>query len=110
MYLSHESVRPLAAGCQRPGSDDPAFNCQMTRPCGGAFERVMYGWGKNAPLMQLPDGVGYSVGPGSAITTLVLQVGSGCLHGAWLKGAEDDQQSRDHHACWQLQLMHAGRC
>ena len=47
----------------------------------------MYGWGKNAPHMQLPDGVGYSVGPGSAITTLVLQVGSGCLHDAWPKDA-----------------------
>ena len=47
----------------------------------------MYGWGKNAPLMQLPNGVGYSVGPGSAITTLVLQVGLGCLHDAWPKDA-----------------------
>ena len=50
----------------------------------------MYGWGKNAPLMQLPDGVGYSVGPGSAITTLVLQVGSNCLHDALPKDAGED--------------------
>ena len=70
----------------------------------------MYGWGKNAPLMQLPEGVGYSVGPGSAITTLVLQVGSDCLHGASPNLAGEDWQKRDHRAPWQLQLMHAGHC
>ena len=48
----------------------------MTSPCRGGFERVLYGWGKNAPAMSLPPGVGYSVGPGSAIQSLVLQVSS----------------------------------
>ena len=48
----------------------------MTSPCRGGFERVLYGWGKNAPAMALPKGVGYSVGPGSAIQSLVLQVSS----------------------------------
>ena len=40
---------------------------------------MLYGWGKNAPAMSLPDGVGYSVGPGSAIQGLVLQVITFCL-------------------------------
>ena len=48
----------------------------MTSPCRGGFERVLYGWGKNAPAMSLPPGVGYSVGLGSAIQSLVLQVSS----------------------------------
>lgn len=51
----------------------------MSSPCNGGFERVLYGWGKNAPAMSLPDGVGYSVGPGSAIQGLVLQVITFCL-------------------------------
>ena len=46
----------------------------MTSPCRGGFERVLYGWGKNAPAMTLPTGVGYGVGPGSAMQSLVLQV------------------------------------
>jgi len=46
----------------------------MTSPCRGGFERVLYGWGKNAPAMSLPTGVGYGVGPGSAMQSLVLQV------------------------------------
>ena len=46
----------------------------MTSPCRGGFERVLYGWGNNAPAMSLAAGVGYSVGPGSAIQSLVLQV------------------------------------
>lgn len=52
----------------------------MTSPCRGGFERVLYGWGKNAPAMSLPPGVGYSVGPGSAIHSLVLQV---CMQPAY---------------------------
>lgn len=37
-------------------------------------ENVLYGWGKNAPPMSLPQGAGFSVGPGTSIRTVVLQV------------------------------------
>lgn len=64
------------AGCGSTGPPNEPYNCHMSSPCNGGFERVLYGWGKNAPAMTLPDGVGYSVGPGSAIQSLVLQVGA----------------------------------
>jgi hypothetical protein len=33
-----------------------------------------YGWGRNAPELQLPDGVGFSVGKGSGVRYIVMQV------------------------------------
>ena len=45
----------------------------MSSPCGGESDSVLYGWGKDAPAMHLPDGVGFSVGPRTAIRTVVLQ-------------------------------------
>lgn len=33
-----------------------------------------YGWGRNAPKLDLPKGVGFSVGKGSAIAWVVAQV------------------------------------
>lgn len=33
-----------------------------------------YGWGRNAPVLNLPQGVGFSVGPGSTIRYIVAQV------------------------------------
>jgi hypothetical protein len=33
-----------------------------------------YGWGRNAPKLELPDGVGFSVGGGSSIRFIVAQV------------------------------------
>jgi hypothetical protein len=33
-----------------------------------------YGWGRNADKLELPKGVGYSVGKGSAIKWIVMQV------------------------------------
>ena len=62
------------AGCASEGPANEAWPCHMTSPCRGGFERVLYGWGKNAPAMSLPTGVGYGVGPGSAMQSLVLQV------------------------------------
>lgn len=48
----------------------------MSRACGvGQQESVLYGWGKGAPGLELPEGVGFSVGPGSGISTVVMQVG-----------------------------------
>ncbi len=40
--------------------------------------QTLYGWAKGAPPMQLPDGVGYSVGAGSKINSLVLQASLAC--------------------------------
>lgn len=64
----------LLFGCASEGPANEAWPCHMTSPCRGGFERVLYGWGKNAPAMSLPTGVGYGVGPGSAMQSLVLQV------------------------------------
>ena len=47
--------------------------------CSSQSQQILYGWGKNAPPMQLPPGVGFQVGQGTSTHTLVLQVG---LH--WL--------------------------
>lgn len=33
-----------------------------------------YGWGKDAPRLDLPEGVGFSVGKGSAVKWVVAQV------------------------------------
>ena len=51
----------------------------MKPVCGTASESVLYGWGKNAPATLMPRGAGFSVGPGTGIRTLVLQVGGGGL-------------------------------
>lgn len=49
----------------------------MQLACSGGTDVVLYGWGRNAPAIALPERVGYSVGPGTGIRTLVLQVGAG---------------------------------
>ena len=41
--------------------------------CAGGDESFMFGWGKNAPPLHMPDGVGFRVGPG-AFKNLVLEV------------------------------------
>ncbi len=53
----------------------------MRSPCGvgpentiSHGEHVLYGWGKDAPAMHLPDGAGFSVGPRTGIRTAILQV------------------------------------
>ena len=45
----------------------------MAPVCGTASEGVLYGWGKNAPAVAMPQGSGFSVGPGTGIRSLVLQ-------------------------------------
>lgn len=40
-----------------------------------------YGWGKNAPNLELPEGVGFAVGKGTSIRYIVAQV---CERSAWL--------------------------
>ena len=60
----------------------------MRSPCGvgpentiSHGEHVLYGWGKDAPAMHLPDGAGFSVGPRTGIRTAILQVTILALHG-----------------------------
>lgn len=56
----------------------------MRSPCGSGpantishGEQVMYGWGRDAPGMHLPQGAGFSVGPRTGIRMAVLQVRAG---------------------------------
>ncbi|KAK9800913.1 hypothetical protein WJX73_010392 [Symbiochloris irregularis] len=56
------------------GSSEPVWECIGHGVCGSAGQQVLYGWGKDAPAMSLPPGVGFHVGEGSAIHSLVLQV------------------------------------
>ncbi len=58
----------------------------MRSPCGSGpantishGEQVMYGWGRDAPGMHLPQGAGFSVGPRTGIRTAVLQVRAGIV-------------------------------
>lgn len=63
------------AGCATTaGSSEPVWECIGHGVCGSAGQQVLYGWGKDAPAMSLPPGVGFHVGEGSAIHSLVLQV------------------------------------
>lgn len=124
-YLCHPSAaclhpsRPLAApdhprrspaapfsppGCEQPAQTAAVWDCKMAPTCSGGTDVVLYGWGKNAPAIVLPQGVGYSVGPGTGIRTLVLQVGAGsggrprCLGSTtglrWRRGAANKLATR----------------
>ena len=46
----------------------------MRSPCGAGREAILTGWSATAPPVELPPGVSYSVGAGTGIATLVLQV------------------------------------
>ena len=63
----------LLFGCDEPAQDVPVWECMMHPAC-ASNEFVLYGWGKNAPPVELPLGSGFSVGPGSGTRTIVLQV------------------------------------
>ena len=66
------------AGCVTPGNDQPVWECMGHSVCGPDGQQILYGWGKNAPPMALPEGVGFQVGEGSAARSLVLQVPVAC--------------------------------
>ena len=46
----------------------------MRSPCARGREEVLYGWASDSDGHRLPDGVAYSVGPGTGILDVVLQV------------------------------------
>jgi len=64
----------LLFGCKEPAQTDKVWPCRMAAACGTGGENVLYGWGKNAPSIHLPAKTGFSVGPGSGIRAVVLQV------------------------------------
>jgi len=75
----------LLYGCKNPGNKDAIFNCgamavkdpkysSSITPCGSGMQ-VVYAWARNAPELELPEGVGFRVGgPDSEVDWLVLQV------------------------------------
>jgi hypothetical protein len=50
------------------------WSCYMRSPCGQGREAVLTGWSAEAPPVALPKGVSYSVGAGTGIRHVVLQV------------------------------------
>uniref|UniRef100_U5EW08 peptidylglycine monooxygenase n=1 Tax=Corethrella appendiculata TaxID=1370023 RepID=U5EW08_9DIPT len=76
----------LLYGCGEPGSKSPVWNCgEMARnnnedeetgsPCGnGGHSQIIYAWARDAPKLELPEGVGFKVGKNSPIKYMVLQV------------------------------------
>ena len=68
----------MLPGCASSGSNEPVWECVGHGICGEAGQQVLYGWGRDAPAMTLPPGVGFHVGEGSAIHSLVLQVWTFC--------------------------------
>lgn len=73
-------------GCRDPGRKEAIYNCggmylqkeekypTSAQPCGSG-QQVVYAWAKNAPELDLPEGVGFRVGgEDSEIDWLVLQV------------------------------------
>ncbi|EJW87966.1 hypothetical protein WUBG_01124 [Wuchereria bancrofti] len=73
----------LLFGCSGPGSDQVIWDCGDMTVAGPHFERapicndqpsILYAWGRNAPELYLPEGVGFKVGGQTNIQYLVLQV------------------------------------
>ena len=85
-------------GCKVPAQQKLVWPCKMTAACGQGGESVLYGWGKNANAIALPDGVGYSVGPGTGVQALVLQV----------RGASPCRRQHSGCCCWLLLLAGGG--
>ena len=50
------------------------WSCYMRSPCGRGREAVLTGWSAEAAPVALPKGVSYSVGAGTGIRHVVLQV------------------------------------
>lgn len=63
-----------AAGCRTPKRQrGQLFQCQGHGECGDG-QVLFYGWGQDAPPLQLPEHAGVAVGPGTHIRSVVLQV------------------------------------
>ncbi|KAG6446687.1 peptidylglycine alpha-hydroxylating monooxygenase [Manduca sexta] len=81
----HTAHHMLLYGCSEPGSNDSVWSCgemqsngvdqiyNTANPC-RAGSQIVYAWAKDAPSLQLPEGVGFLIGKDSPIKYLVLQV------------------------------------
>lgn len=94
----HTAHHILMYGCGDPGSQKPVWNCgemnegeveeESGSPClGGSHSQIIYAWARDAPQLNLPEGVGFKVGKDSPIKYLVLQVHY--MHG-FNEGTTDD--------------------
>ena len=65
----------LLFGCANEASNtvDKVWPCRMAQPCRGQ-DGVLYGWGRNAPSVHLPEGTGVTVGFHSSTKDIVLQI------------------------------------
>ena len=74
----------LLYGCGKPGSSKPVWDCgemghrtsksdDAMVPC-AEESQILYAWARDAPMLILPEGVGFKVGGDSSIKYLVLQV------------------------------------
>lgn len=82
----------LVYGCGAPGSQAPVWNCgEMAKtekddevygsPCSpGSHSQIIYAWARDAPTLNLPEGVGFKVGRNSPIKYLVVQVHYAHIH------------------------------
>ncbi|XP_075166835.1 peptidylglycine-alpha-hydroxylating monooxygenase [Haematobia irritans] len=74
----------LVYGCGEPGSSKTVWNCgemakksseETASPCGvQSHSQILYAWARDAPKLELPEGVGFKVGSDSPIKYIVLQV------------------------------------
>ncbi len=64
----HTAHHMLVYGCEEPGAEDPLWNCgEMAAPEPGLESRqpcktkpqIIYAWGKDAPNLELPEGVAF---------------------------------------------------
>jgi peptidylglycine monooxygenase len=95
----HTAHHILLYGCGAPGTVKPVWNCgemnsndnmdeETGSPCeSGSHSQIIYAWARDAPVLNLPEGVGFKVGEGSPIKYLVLQVHY--MHG-FPEGTTDD--------------------
>lgn len=76
--LCHRQSIWMHAGCKTPAEDAQIWSCYMRSPCGAGREAVLTGWSPDAPAAQLPEDVSFSVGAGTGLASVVLQVSVSC--------------------------------
>jgi len=73
----------LLFGCEEPGSEEEVWDCGEMSTEKGKYLRssvcssqpdILYAWARNAPKLELPEGVGFRVGGGTRNRHIVLQV------------------------------------
>ncbi|XP_065910976.1 peptidyl-glycine alpha-amidating monooxygenase A-like isoform X3 [Dysidea avara] len=66
----------LLFGCHVPFATNQTWDCKaMSKLCSGSFAaHILFGWGRNASGIQLPEGVGFKVGASTDISWFVLQL------------------------------------